>query len=389
MKTILGAALVMVFCVFAITGCRSSDTAIETVVLEAETKEEIESRSVEKIPKDEIKIGIIHITDPADGFGYTYAHDKGLRKMQKDLGIADEQIIRKNNISENDEPAFDKAVRECVAEGCHIIFAPSWGYKEEIALAAANYPDIYFAYAGVGESPEPNLAYYYGREYEARYLSGIAAGMRTETGRIGFVAAWGKENSVVTSGINAFAMGVYSVNKNAKIYVKTVDSWFDAEKEEAVARELVFQGCDVIAQHSGTAYPVLVAEEAGVYGIGTNSDMSQTAPNAVLISAIWNWNIYYTEVIENLLNGIWQTSNYMGGMQEGLVRTSGLSNVNSLDVAAKVEEVQTQIFNRELVIFAGIIETNEGTLVGEEGKVMSDETIIGETNWYFKNVINE
>ena len=71
----------------------------------------------------DIKVGVIHIGDPATGSGYSYTHDQGIVAMQDTLGLSDDQIIRKNNIDDTDSTAIDNAMRECVEEGCNIIFA--------------------------------------------------------------------------------------------------------------------------------------------------------------------------------------------------------------------------------------------------------------------------
>ena len=100
--------------------------------------------------------------------------------------------------------------------------------------------------------PEPpwsngtNFNNYFGRIYQSRYLSGVAAGLKTESNMIGYVGAMGQENGEVTSGIDAFAMGVESVNPDAKVYVKITNSWYDPEGESQAAKALIDMGCDVI-----------------------------------------------------------------------------------------------------------------------------------------------
>ena len=79
------------------------------------------------IAKDKIKVGVIHIGDPADGSGYSYTHDLGIQGMQANLGLNDDQIVRKINISDSDTAATKTAIEECVAEGCNIIFTTSYG----------------------------------------------------------------------------------------------------------------------------------------------------------------------------------------------------------------------------------------------------------------------
>lgn len=338
------------------------------------------------IPKDEIKVGVIHLSDPADGSGYTYTHDLGIQGMQQNLNLSDDQIVRKINISDTDADAIRAAIQECIDEGCNIIFTTSWGYMETTAEMAEEYPDIYFSHGTGYMSNGKNFNNYFGRIYQARYLSGIVAGMNTKSNKIGYVAAMDSTNSEVTGGIDAFAMGIYSVNQNAKVYVKVTNSWFDPDGEKAAAEMLLNMGCDVIAQHCDTEYPQTLAQEKGVYSIGYNSDMSKNAPEACLCSVIWNWSAYYTSAVQSVIDGTWDGSNYYGGMNENLVGLTSLADFCADGTEEKVEEAKAAILSGENGVFDGVIETNTGETVGKEGKTLDDATITGGIDWYFKTV---
>ena len=338
------------------------------------------------ISKDDIKVGVIHLSDPSEGSGYTYTHDLGIQGMQQNLGLSDEQIVRKINVADSDADATREAIKECIDEGCNIIFTTSWGYMETTAEMAEEYPDIYFSHGTGYLSNGKNFNNYFGRIYQARYLSGIVAGMNTTTNKIGYVAAMGSDNSEVTGGIDAFALGIYSVNPDAQVYVKVTDSWYDPDAEKAAAEQLLDMGCDVITQHCDTPYPQTLAQERGVYGIGYNSDMSKEAPDACLCSVIWNWSAYYTSAVQGVIDGTWDGSNYYGGMNENLVGITELADFCADGTAEKVKEAKKQILSGELGVFDGVIETNEGTTVGEAGKTLDDATITGAINWYFKTV---
>lgn len=338
------------------------------------------------IPKDEIKVGVIHLSDPAEGSGYTYTHDLGIQGMQQNLNLSDDQIVRKINISDTDADATRAAIQECIDEGCNIIFTTSWGYMETTAEMAEEYPDIYFSHGTGYMSNGKNFNNFFGRIYQARYLSGIVAGMNTKSNKIGYVAAMDSTNSEVTGGIDAFAMGIYSVNQNAKVYVKVTNSWFDPDGEKAAAEMLLNMGCDVIAQHCDTEYPQTLAQEKGVYSIGYNSDMSKNAPEACLCSVIWNWSAYYTSAVQSVIDGTWDGSNYYGGMNENLVGLTSLADFCADGTAEKVEEAKAAILSGENGVFDGVIETNTGETVGKEGKTLDDATITGGIDWYFKTV---
>lgn len=336
--------------------------------------------------KEDIKIGVIHITDPAEGSGYTFTHDQGIIGMQKALGLTDDQIVRKNNVNDTDATAIENAILECIEEGSNIIFATSWGYMDACEVLAEEYPEVIFSHGTGYKSNGTNFNNYFGRIYQSRYLSGIAAGLKTTTNKIGYVAAWGKDNSEVTGGCNAFAMGAYSVNPDVEVYVKTTNSWFDPEGEKQAAEALIAQGCDVIGQHCDTPNPQLAAEEKGVFGIGYNSDMSKDAPKATITSTVWNWEAYYTSAVQSVIDGTWTGQNYFGGMKEGLVDVAPLADFAAEGTAEKIEEARAKMVSGEWDVFDGVIECNDGTTVGEEGKSMSDADITGNMKWYFKNI---
>lgn len=338
------------------------------------------------IAKDKIKVGVIHLSDPADGSGYTYTHDIGIQGMQQNLGLSDSQIIRKNNISDTDEAATRKAIQECIDAGCNIIFTTSWGYMQTTADMAEEYPDVYFSHGTGYMSNGKNFNNYFGRIYQARYLSGIAAGLNTKTNKIGYVAAMGLDNSEVTGGIDAFALGIYSVNPDAKVYVKVTNSWYDPKGEEEAAKTLLNMNCDVIAQHCDTVYPQTLAQEKGVYSIGYNSDMSKEAPEACLCSVIWNWSAYYTSAVQSIIDGTWDGSNYYGGMNENLVSITPVADFAADTTQEKVNVAKQQILSGKNGVFDGVIETNTGATVGTAGKTLDDAVITGGINWYFKTV---
>lgn len=321
--------------------------ALSMVACTGETKKEL--------TKDNIKVGVVHIGDPADGSGYSYTHDCGIVGMQKAIGLRDDQIVRKNNVSDSDAQAITEAVEALVAEGCNIIFTTSYGYMEVTNSMATQYPDVYFSHGTGYMSNDKNFNNYFGRIYQARYLAGIAAGMKTQTGKIGYVAAFTTELAETSSGINAFALGVQSVNPDAEVYVKNLSSWFDPANETAYAEALIEMGCDVIAQHCDTANPQIAAQNHNVFGCGYNSDMTKDAPKAHLCAPIWNWDVYYTAAVQAVLNGTWdKLGNYYGGLKEGLVDVSPLSDNCVEGTQERIDAVKALIKSGEWDVFSGV-----------------------------------
>jgi basic membrane protein A len=342
----------------------------------------------EPLAASQVKLAVIHVSNPlVETSGYAYAHQAGIREMQRALGLRDEQIVTIVNVPDTDQEATLYAMQQAIARGANIIIATSWGYMDACERFAAEYPGVVFAHASGYKNNGTNFTNYFGRIYQARYLSGIVAGLQTRTGKIGYVAARGLDNSEVTGGLNAFALGVESVNPRAGILVKITNSWFDPAGEKAAARALIDAGCDVIAQHCDTAYPQTEAQEAGVYGIGYNSDMRREAPEAVLTSVVWHWGVYYTYLVNSVINGSFTTRPYFGGLSEGFVNITPLNeNVVAPGLAEAVESARRRILSGEEAVFFGALETNQGRLVGSEGEKFSDSEIQSGNNWYYHNI---
>ncbi|ASM68832.1 BMP family ABC transporter substrate-binding protein [Blautia hansenii] len=386
-KKILGALLSIAMIGTLFTGCGQQQGEVEK---EASKKESADKggSGFEPVAKEDLKVGVIHIGDPADGSGYSYAHDLGIVEMQKELGLEDNQIIRKNNIPDADPTKTEQAMRECIEEGCQVIYATSFNYMDTCEALAEEYPDVIFSHGTGYKSNNTNFNNYFGRIYQARYLSGIVAGMKTETNKIGYVAAMGSENSEVTGGADAFAIGVAEVNPDAQVYVKVTNSWLSPTEETNAAKALIAEGCDVIGQHCDTPNPQTEAEAAGVWGVGYNSDMEKDAPGATLTSVIWNWGKYYTEATKKVIDGTWTAENYFGGMKEGLVDIAPLNeDLVAPGTQEKVDEARKRIVEEGFNVFDGVLETNDGKTVGEEGKTLDDATITGGINWYYKNIV--
>jgi basic membrane protein A len=338
--------------------------------------------------KEHIKVGIIHPNEINETSLYDWSHYMGTVEMQNELGLADNQIIRRVNVFEENQAEVEAVIRECIALGANIIIAPSWNYMETCEKLAAEFPNIVFAHGTGYKYNDTNFTNYQGRVYQARYLSGIVAGLKTQTNQIGFVAAMGRDNSEVTGGINAFALGVESVNPEARVFVRVTHSWFDPLGEDEAAKALVAQGCDVIAQHCNTASPQMAAQNAGVWGIGFNGDMSAYAPGAVLTSVVLRWGAYYVHLVQSVIDGTFTTAPYFGGIKEGMVDITPLSpGLTTAEMNAAVEKARRSISEGKFNVFDGELETIEGGIIGSKDSTLPDSEIIGNIHWYYRNVV--
>lgn len=367
-----------------------------------------------KDKKDSFKVGAIYINSQNDTSGYTYAHHKGITTAMEAAGLSvKDDLYIVDNVPEDDE-AVKAAIDTLAGKGCNIIFGISFGYINAMAEAATAYPDIIFSHGTGYLSNDTNFNNYFGRIYQARYLAGIAAGYKSlELGNnnIGYVSAWGTEYAETCSGINAFTLGVQSVNPDAIMHVYELQTWGDNEKERQAAQILIdTYGCCVIAQHCDSAQPQLVAAEKGVFGCGYNSDMSVDAPTAHLTAPVWNWNVYYQLAIETAKNDpknfMSKVGNYYGGLKEGFVDIAPLTQNVPAAASTAIATARDLMIKGEWDVFSGVklsfdangnvtkadgaLKTNDGTeVVAAGGASVADSVITGEMDFFVEGVIQE
>lgn len=341
----------------------------------------------EQLSFSNVKVGFVHVGDPSD-MGYTYNHDLGTQNMMKALGLSENQVLNKFNISEDDNCAA--ALRELAEDGCNIIFATSHGFEPYVQEVAAEYLDIQFCHANGYMAPtgEPNTHNYFGRIHEARYLSGIVAGMKAkEIGnpKLGYVAAF--PYAEIVSGFTAFYLGAKSVYPEVTMKIMYTGSWNDPTKEAQNTQALADAGCGVISQHCDSSAPATAAQKAGIFQVGYNSPMIDVAPNASLTSAVWDWSKYLVFAVTCVVNGETIPPDWAGGLSDGVCNISALNEALIADGSKEaVETARTAIMNGTLQVFAGPLhgfsaEGEEITI--EEGDYYEESIKASCPSWYY------
>ena len=295
------------------------------------------------VPAEEIKVGYICIGDENEG--YSANHINGLKAAQEALGISDDQVMIKYNIPET-EAAYEAAV-DLAENGCDIIFATSFGQESYVFQAAAAI-------------------------YEARYVSGVVAGMKlnqmiedgtitAETAKIGYVGAF--PFAEVISGYTSFFLGARSVCPSATMEVRYTNSWSDMALEKETAEALIADGCVLISQHSDTVGPATACEAAGVPIVGYNISMIPTAPTQALTSAACNWGAYVTYAIQCVIDGTEIPKDWCHGYSDGAVHITELNEAAvAPGTAEKVAEVEAALKDGTLHVF----DCSTFTVGGEE-----------------------
>ncbi|AIG97765.1 MAG: hypothetical protein XD40_1602 [Archaeoglobus fulgidus] len=349
---------------------------------EEKTPTTTQTTTTETASEKKLSAAFVYVSPIGDA-GWTYSHDLGRQYIERVYGV---KTAYAENVAEGGDD--ERVIREFAEQGYDVIFTTSFGFMDATITVAKDFPNTIFMHCS-GYKTAKNVGTYFGRMYQARYLSGLVAGAMTKTNKIGYVAA--VPIPEVIRGINAFALGVKKVNPDAKIYVVWTGTWYDPAKEKEAALSLIDEGCDVIAQHQDSPAAQQAAEERGVYSIGYHSDMSKFAPHAHLTSAVWNWSVIYSYVIEQVMQGTWKSEQIWWGIDKGVVNITPLSDLVPEDVKKMVEEEKQKYLNGEVpeqYPFVGPIYDQQGNLVKAEGEVMTDKELLS-MNFFVDNVVGE
>lgn len=265
-------------------------------------------------PKAErIKVGFIYAED--ESTPYTANFVRAQYALEEQFGDQVEVHFRSNVLSRDAE----RPILELIREGCTILFI---NLDTEIPVTMAReYPDVTFCQISMPdvriEGTTENYHTFNGEIYQARYVSGIAAGMKlrqlidsgtlkAEEALVGYVAA--NSTPEVVSGYTAFLLGVRSAAPEARMIVRYTGSWGNYDAEEQQTEMLIRDGCVIIAQHVNTSAPADVCEkytEKGytLYHVGYHQSMLDRAMSCALVSIRTNWIPYVTEAVQAMMDG--------------------------------------------------------------------------------------
>ena len=328
-----------------------------------------------------VKAGFVYVS-PITEAGWTRQHDEGRKAVEAALG-SQVQTTFVENVPEGADA--ERVIRDLAATGHQIIFTPSFGYMEPTLKVAQDYPNVKFE-SITGYKTAPNVASANARYYEGRYLAGIAAGRMSQTGVAGYVA--GFPIPEVLQGINAFALGMRSVNPQATVKVVWLNVWFDPPKERDAAMALFNQDVDVIAFHTGSTAVMAAAQERGKLAVAYHSDMRRTGPDAQIVAVTHQWGNYYTERVRAVQNGRWKSGSVWGGVREGMIRVGDFGSRVPAAVQKEVLAAQKAVGAGRLHPFragkAGVRD-NEGHEVIPAGQTLSDPQIL-QMNWLAEGV---
>ncbi len=329
-----------------------------------------------------VKAAFVYVAPLTDA-GWVRQHDQGRLAVEAALpGQVKTTYVE--NVAEG--PDAERVIRDLAMQGNQIIFTPSFGYMEPTLKVAREFPNVKFE-SVTGYKTAPNVATANARYYEGRYLAGIAAG-RLAT-QAGYVA--GFPIPEVLQGINAFTLGMRSVNPNATVRVVFLGEWFNPPRERDAAMSLMNQGAEVLAFHTGSNAVMVAAQERGKLAVAYHSDMRKVAPDAQVAAVTHQWGDYYTRRVKAVADGSWKSGNVWGGVREGMIRVDSFGSKVPAAVQTEVLARQKDLAAGKLAVFSGGkagVKDNEGRTAIAAGQALDDGAILG-MNWLVEGVASK
>lgn len=328
--------------------------------------------------EDPMKIGFVYV-GPIGDHGWSYQHDLGRKAVEAHFGDQ-VQTTYVENVAEGADA--ERTIRMLAQAGNDVIFTTSFGFMNPTIRVAEQFPDITFMHA-TGYKQADNVGTYLSKTYEGRYVTGVAAGLVTESNVLGYIASFPIPE--VIRDINAVYLGAKSVNPDIEIKVVWANTWFDPAKEADAANAMMDQGADVVIQHTDSPAPLMSALRRGNWGVGQASDMREFGKEAHLLSVANNWGPYYVEQVQKVMDDSWVPEDHWGGIDEDMIQIIGLSDRLSEEQSEAVNHVIDAIGAGELHPFTGPLKDQAGELKVADGVTMTEQELAG-MNWFVEGV---
>jgi basic membrane lipoprotein Med (substrate-binding protein (PBP1-ABC) superfamily) len=313
------------------------------------------------------KIGFIYV-GPKTDYGYNYAMDQGRMALEKSIpGV---KTVFFENIPENAE--VERVMERMASQGFGIIFPTSYGYLDPALKVAKKHLDITYIHAG-GFKLGDNVGTFFADIDEVEFLSGMAAGAASKTGKLGYIAAHPIPQTL--RNINAWTLGAQSVNPKITTTVVWTGSWSDPAKEAEASNTFIDGGADVLSMHvDGPITVAQTAEKRGVMVCGYHADASKFAPKGWLVGAAWNWAPMMTKIVNEIRAGTYKPGHLRGKLGDGFVKLTSFGPNVSKEIQEKIKTKEAA-FKKGDALWAGPFKKQDGTDVVKAGETMTIDKI--------------
>ncbi|MCX7288285.1 MAG: BMP family ABC transporter substrate-binding protein [Rhodobacterales bacterium] len=307
-----------------------------------------------------IVLGAVYV-GPRDDFGWNQAHALAMDVLKQVPGVT---VIEEEKVPETD--AVAQSMESMInLDGANLILATSFGYYNPFVIdTAKKYPNVQFRHAAPlwnKETDPINAGSYFCYLNQAHFVNGVAAGLSSPTGKIGFVAA--KPIPSVLSNINSVLLGARSVNPAAVVQVIFTGEWSMPVREAEAANAL-------------PKVVIETAESRGVKSCGHNASQAALAPNGFITGAEYKWETIYKLYADALAAGTEVPNFVVGGYHNDMIRNSAYGAGATPEAIAAADAAIAGLKEGK-PIYVGPLKDNAGNLVIEGTKDNYDPVLDG------------
>ncbi|MDO9545973.1 MAG: BMP family protein [Pelolinea sp.] len=307
----LSLALVLVF---LITACGAPAPEAPAVVEELPEIEEVEEVE-ELVAVEPLTVAVVSPSAIND-FAFTQSIYDGMVALQESMGGPDSlDFDYSENMFVVDDAAA--AIRDYASQGYGMVIAHGSQCGSSLQEIAPDFPETSFAWGTTVDTfGISNIFAYEAASQQGGYVNGVMAALLTKSKVIGVVGPI--ETGDAKLYVDGFVAGVKATDPDIEVRVTYIGSFSDVALASEAATTHIAAGADVL---TGTAQMVVgaigKAEEAGALWFGTQSDQSSFAPNAVVASQVYHWEVILKEIVALRADGILGGQSFIASLENG------------------------------------------------------------------------
>ena len=357
----------------AVASAKKEEAVKVQTKAEDEGKTSLVSRIVSVL--DTLDVAFVHQME-ASRSAWVMGHEEGREHIEKVFG---DRIRVRSYYGANTPETAEALIEQAVADGAEVVFTTAPPLSRATLKAAVKYPKIRFLNCSV-DQPYSSIRTYYGRIYEAKFITGAIAGAMAGDDRIGYIASYPIFG--VTASINAFALGAQLTNPRAQVELR----WSCVEGTPQA--DFFADGIRVVSNRNASGQNSLCHDFCN-YGTYLMDSLGELIP---LGTPLWVWGKFYEFVIRSILSGGWKREkgdstalNYWLGMDSGVIGVQ-LSDKLPEGVRQMAKLLKKGLRDSTLDPFMRKIIAQDGSVKNDGTKKFTPEQLL-RMDWLCENVI--
>ncbi len=304
---------------------------------------------------DHLKVAFVHQLSPGTS-PWVMGHEEGRRHLEAVMG---DKVTARSYFDANTPEAARQKIEEAVSDGAQVVFTTAPPLIRATLKAAVEHPKIAFFNCSV-DKPYTSVKTYYGRIYEAKYISGAIAGAMALGDRIGYIASY--PNYGVPASINAFALGAQLTNPRAQVELR----WSCVAGTPQA--DFLADGIRVVSNRDAPTQSKMYLDfcSYGTYLMDGRGDLVS------LGSPVWLWGKFYEYVIRGILSGGWKNEKGASALNYWLGMDSGVIDISLSDKLPEGVRQLAWLLRRGLI--EGTLDPFARRIVSQDGSLRSDGT---------------